>query len=79
MSDREPLKFEGRYLWHPVPDDDTIDAQFDYLPRGVFDRLTGFIPRENPRVSLMVKAYPNRSAAMDALRAALAATPRPER
>lgn len=74
MNDREPLNFEGRYLWHPVPEGEPLDSQYDYLPRAVFDRLAGFIPRENPRVSEVVKAYPSHVAAMDALRAALATT-----
>jgi len=67
MSDRRPLLFEGRYLWHPQPDDAPCEHQYDYLPPEVFQRLEGFIPRDNPRVNRMVKAYPTREAAMAAL------------
>jgi hypothetical protein len=61
----KPLEFEGRYLWHPQPAD--AEQQLDYLPREIFDRLTGMIPRDNPRVHTMVKAYTSESAAWRAL------------
>lgn len=67
---RRPLPFEGRFLWHPTPDGGGVNEQWDYLPRDVFDRLDGFIPRENPRVSEVVKAYPTRQEAMAAYRRA---------
>ena len=73
-DDRRPLPFEGRFLWHPVPTDDDLGAQYDYLPREWFDALDGFIPRENPRVSRVVKAYPTRDEAMAALERAKDAT-----
>jgi len=62
-----PLHFDGRFLWHPQPDDAPDEFQYDYLPRDVFDRLDGFIQRENPRMSRMVKAYPTKDEAMAAL------------
>lgn len=66
-TDRRPLDFAGRSLWHPVPEDGSLDDQFDYLPREVFERLDGFIPRKNPLVSRVVKAYPTRELAFAAL------------
>jgi hypothetical protein len=72
MRDRRPLSFEDRWLWHPQPEDAPDEHQFDYLPREVFDRLDGFIPRSSPRVSRAVKAYLTREAATDALRRATA-------
>jgi hypothetical protein len=78
MADRKPLLFEGRFLWHPVPRDGDLSDQFDYLPPSVFAALDGFIPRENPRVSLVVKAYSTREAAMEAYhRAAVSSAIRP--
>lgn len=70
MSGRRPLCFEGRFLWHPTPTDDAMESQHDYLPRDVFALLDGHIPRDNPRVDLVVKAYLSRDAAMRALRRA---------
>lgn len=61
------MSFEGRFLWHPVPEDGSLGDQFDYLPRAVFERLDGFIPRANPLVSRVVRAYPTRELAFDAL------------
>jgi len=69
LTDRRPLEFEGRFLWHPQPED--REQQYDYLPREIFDRLAGMIPRDNPRVHTMVKAYTTREAAMTALRLAV--------
>lgn len=66
-NDRKPLEFEGRFLWHAVPDDDNLGSQFDYLPRDVFDRLDMFIHRDNPRVTQIVKAYTTAENAMTAL------------
>ena len=66
-DDRRPLKFGNRWLWHPQPADAPDEDQFDYLPPDVFAALTGFLPRENPRVSQMVKAYQTREEAMAAL------------
>ena len=60
------MKFEGRFLWHPTPRDEQIDDQHDYLSREVFARLDGHIPRDNPRVDLMVKAYRTWAEAMAA-------------
>lgn len=70
---RRPLPFEGRFLWHPTPDGASLADQWDYLPPVVFAKLDGFIPRDNPRVSLVVKAYPTAGAAMAALRRATVA------
>jgi hypothetical protein len=67
LSDRRPLRFEGRYLWHPQPADAPDENQYDYLPPDVFARLDGYIPRPNPRVSAFVKAYRTRVEAMAAL------------
>lgn len=75
VKDRRPLSFEGRWLWHPTPADETTDAQYDYLPCDVFDRLEGFIPRDNPLVSKVVKAYRARDEAMTALIRATEPTP----
>lgn len=73
MSDRRPLCFEGRFLWHPVPPDLPLGVQRDYLPPDVFAALTGHIPRDNAeRVDRYVKAYSTREAAMAALEAATA-------
>ena len=69
---RRPLEFEGRFLWHPVPPGGHLDDQFDYLPPSVFALLTGHIPRENPRVDAVAKAYPTRELAWDALARATA-------
>lgn len=69
MRDRRPLPFEDRFLWHPQPDDAADED--DYLPREMFDRLDGFIPRENPLVSQMVKAYRTEQDAMRALNLAM--------
>lgn|SRR6185503_4740493 len=71
--DMRPLKFEGQFLWHPQPADAPDERQYDYLPQDAFDRLDGFIPRDNPRVNKMVKAYETEMAAMHALDRALLA------
>ncbi len=63
-----PLAFDGRYLWHPQPED--AERQRDYLPRDVFDALTGHIDR-GPAVARVVKAYTSESAAWRALADAL--------
>lgn len=63
MSDREPLKFEGVWLWHP---DAGAEDQPDYLPPDVFGRLAGHLPK-SPHVVRRVKAYPSWRAAVDAL------------
>ena len=75
MGYRKPLYFEGRWLWHNrdhalTSDDD----QLDHLPGDVFRRLTGFIPRDNPRATEMVKAYPTRTAAVEAFGRAVVST-----
>jgi hypothetical protein len=70
-TDRRPMFFEGRYLWHNR--DHKLasgDDRRDQLPADVFDRLAGYMPRENPLVTTLVKAYPTQDAAMRALRAA---------
>lgn len=74
MSGRRPLCFEGRFLWHPTPTDDAMESQHDYLPRDVFALLDGHIPRDNPRVDLLVKAYHTREAAIEALCRAIGLT-----
>jgi hypothetical protein len=66
LYDRHPLEFEGRWLWHPAPDDAGLDEQPDYLPRDIFDRLAGYIEKP-PHVTRRVKAYPTREAANFAL------------
>lgn len=71
MDERQPLEFEGRYLWHPLPAYGHLGDQFDYLPRDVFLLLKGYIPRDNPRTAERVRAYPTRDAAIAALTAAL--------
>jgi uncharacterized protein (TIGR02996 family) len=71
LTDREPLEFEGRWLWHNANhrltssdyDGDTRPA--DHLPSVIFDRLTGYAER-NGRVTEMVKNYPTREAALAA-------------
>lgn len=73
MSERTPHQFDGRFLWHPVPAGVPLDEQTDYLPLDVFRRLTGYIPKSNPRAVNLVKAYPSHAAAMTALRNATAA------
>jgi uncharacterized protein (TIGR02996 family) len=72
LTGREPLEFEGRWLWHNADhrltsseyDGDTRSA--DHLPAVIFDRLTGFAKR-NGRVAEMVKNYPTRESAQQAL------------
>jgi uncharacterized protein (TIGR02996 family) len=76
LTDREPLEFEGRWLWHNADhrltsseyDGDTRPAVIfaDHLPAVIFDRLTGFAKR-NGKVTEMVKNYPTRESTMQAL------------
>ena len=68
----EPLNFEGRWLWHNAdhPLADRGDYP-DHLPGGVHGRLAGYIP-EPADVTALVKAYPTREAALEALSDALA-------
>jgi hypothetical protein len=67
---REPLEFDGRWLWHPVPDGVDLDDQPDYLPRPLFDRLRGYLVSTNPKAQHRVKAYAHRDSALEALREA---------
>jgi hypothetical protein len=74
LHNRRPLPFEGRYLWHPRdeqagPDED----HYDWLPRAIFDRLDGMIPKDNPRVHTMVRAYRSEGEALAAYDRAFAA------
>lgn len=71
MSERRPLEFDGRYLWHPTPAEDAyVCDQWDYLPPALFARLAGH--QNAGRLSeRRVKAYPSESAAMRALADAL--------
>lgn len=73
-ANRKPLKFEGRFLWHPESEKvSSVKGYYsDHLPPEVFLKLSGQIPRDNPRVHLMVKAYTSEAAAMQALRDAVA-------
>jgi uncharacterized protein (TIGR02996 family) len=76
LTDREPLEFDSRWLWHNADhrltsseyDGDTRPAVIfaDHLPAVIFDRLTGFAKR-NSRVAEMVKNYPTRESTMQAL------------
>lgn len=69
----EPLEFEGLYLWHNRDHKLAAPGEYsDHLPQPVFDRLDGFMPRPNPLVTEIVKAYPSREAAMAALARAFA-------
>lgn len=78
MQDRSPLKFDGRWLWYNR-DHELADSgnHADHLPAEVFGLLSGFLPRENQKVTELVKSYPTREAAMSAYREAseAAATP----
>lgn len=74
MNEREPCKFEGRFLWHPVPAGVPLEEQTDYLPLKVFRRLAGYIQSPNPQAANMVRAYPTRTAAMLAFEQALIET-----
>lgn len=69
---REPLEFDGHWLWHPVPANADLDEQPDYLPQRVFDCLAGYIPSDNPRAALRVKAYRSPNMAVEALNHAIA-------
>jgi hypothetical protein len=70
IADREPLEFDGRWLWHPVPDGEDLESQPDYLPPNVFRRLAGFIAKP-PHVTDRVKAYPTERAAVSAFKDAM--------
>ena len=74
MTGREPLEFEGRWLWHPKPPGTPLDEQPDYLPVAVFDKLQGHITKP-AHVIRRVKAYPTHTFAMNALKVALEPTP----
>jgi len=66
LTDRRPLEFEGHYLWHPGPN----ELAWDYLPRDIFDRLTGHINKP-AHVTQRVKVYTSEAEAMTALRVAV--------
>lgn len=72
LSDRNPLAFEGRFLWHNADhrltssDYDGDARPSDHIAGVLFDRLDGFIPRPG-RVTEMVKGYDTRAAAVAAL------------
>ena len=71
-TNRKPLNFEGRFLWHPQSKDDRPGYYRDHLPLSVFMLLRGMMPRENPKVHNMVRAYHTEEAAQMALRDAIA-------
>lgn len=78
LTDRRPLEFDGRWLWHnaghKLNDHYADDAERprDHLPEAVFRQLAGFIARDG-RVTTIVRAYPTKAAAVEALNAVLAA------
>lgn len=72
LTDREPLLFDGRYLWHNAEhrltsseyDGDTRPA--DHLPETIFLFLDGYLKRSK-NVTDMVRSFRNRESALDAL------------
>lgn len=71
-TDREPLVFDDRFLWHNGEHDlvDEFDHG-DHLPSFVFDELKGFQKRTNTRMMKLVKSFVSKPAANNALSAAL--------
>lgn len=82
-TDKRPLDFDGRWLWHNAEhrlttsdyDGDTRPA--DHLPAEVFNRLSGFIPQSN-RTAEMVRSWKTQHDARAALSRALIAWARKE-
>lgn len=76
--DKKPLEFDGRFLWHNAEhrltssehDNDTRPP--DHLPAELFNRLSGFIPRDAP-VTDAVRGWPTEPAAFNALSTAIIA------
>lgn len=69
ITDRRPLRFERRWLWH------NADHQFifgpdqpDHLPSFLFDELEGWDQTRSERVTAMVRAYATRDAAVAELK-----------
>jgi hypothetical protein len=74
LTDRRPLAFEGRFLWHPQPEGADRNDQYDYLPPAVFLRLDGYIER-GTEPAKRVRAYPTWGAAVAALERAVEVKP----
>lgn len=76
VADREPVRFEGRVMWHNAGHRLTssgyagYERPADHLPACVFGRLGGFA-KQPGRLTEMVRSYPTRAAALDALSHAL--------
>ncbi len=76
--DKKPLEFDGRFLWHNAEhrltssehDNDTRPP--DHLPAELFNRLSGFIPRD-AHVTDAVRGWPTEPAAFNALSTAIIA------
>jgi uncharacterized protein (TIGR02996 family) len=75
FSDREPLSFDGRWLWHndahPLLSMDSEGAArpSDHLPEFVFQSLMNFMPHPGfaGRSTAMVRSYRSEEAALKAL------------